>query len=124
MAYAVRADLVARLGGEEVALRVTDPVSKNATNESLLTGALAGAHAKVDSYLYKRYAVPVATTNTEAIALLRSITLDIAELEVWGVVGINDRVRQRYDDALLWLRDVASGKAGLPSDVGVTAQSN
>jgi phage gp36-like protein len=113
MAYASRDDLIARLGGPERAILLTDP-KKQAIQTALLDEALAAACAAADSYLARRYAVPIAATQTAAIDLLRGRVLDLAELSVWAQAGVPDRVQIRYDQAIGWLKDVARGLASLP----------
>lgn len=123
MAYAIRTDLIDRLGGDACAARITDPITKSVMNVSLLDEALSGALALVDSYLARRYRVPVDAMHVAAMALLRTRTLDLAELQVWSLVGIPERVQVKYEAALLWLRDVAKGVASIPAPVTVAAQT-
>lgn len=88
---------------------------------ALLTGipgaqqsaALASASATIDSFLASRFVLPLKTYGQD-------LTRVACELAAWSILstrgfnpdhGADVAVRQRYEDAMRWLRDVADERA-------------
>lgn len=100
--YATLSDLTA-LGLPPAALSGID----NATR----TAALVAASATADSYLGKRFALPILEWGAD---LTRAV-VSIASWDLLSRRGFNPAsgadvaIRQRFDDAVGWLRDVARG---------------
>lgn len=69
------------------------------------------AAGTIDGYISTRYTLPLATVPTT----LTAYSLDIVRYRLWDNKA-PEEVRQRYEDALAWLRDVAKGLAGLGID--------
>lgn len=116
MAYATLAAMVARFGEDEL-IALTAPLDATAPDAAMAGQALADASAVIDGYLASRYALPLETVP----ALLEPLCCDIARyrLAAGGSVHLpTDIQRQRYDDALIWLAQVAAGKIGLGLDPG------
>lgn len=97
-------------------------LAQNSAHPSLLQGkslgdqnaALATASRVADSYLRQRYAVPLESWEDD----LRRVVCDIAAYDLagqkaHGVDGRTTLVRVRYEDAVKWLKAVASGAASL-----------
>ncbi len=80
------------------------------------------ATGEVNSFLARRYAVPIATTSEPALAeLLKSVTLDLAEHRLRSRrPPVPAESTQRRDATIHWLRDVAEGRIDLPSVAPVT----
>lgn len=76
--------------------------------EHRIEAALVSACSQADSAAGLRYAVPVAVVPP----MLRQVVLDIARFRLWGVRA-SEEVRNRYEYAVSWLRDLATGKAAL-----------
>lgn len=78
-----------------------------------LSDALARASAIADEYLSQRFALPLTAWSAQ----LRGAVVSIAVHELFGVRGYNPEigpdavVRQRFDDAMRWLREVRDGSA-------------
>jgi phage gp36-like protein len=113
--YASNDDLQMRLGAA-LYLELTDD-GTGTPDEEKATEARAGAEGEIDSYLARRYAVPVDTVaHPGAAGVLRSVTLDLAEFRLRSrKPPVPDDARRKKDAAILWLQRVASGAATLPS---------
>lgn len=79
-----------------------------------IAAVLDRADALIDSYLARRYEVPIQATESGVITL-RRIAVDLA---VGDLATSADRateiIENRRKDAVAFLRDVASGKADIP----------
>ena len=93
MAYATLEQLASLFGAEEIRA-LSDRTGTGALDEEVVRDALERASSEVDSYLADRYATPL-TGEAPVPAVVVSI-------------------RQRYVQALHWLRDVADGRASVP----------
>jgi len=113
MGYATKADMIAMFGDAEI-VQITDRANINVLNDAVLNTALGDASSEADAYL------PVVPT-TASRALVRHVAA-IARFMLWKDRA-SQEVRDRYDDAIAWLKLAAKGtvKYGdLP--VSVTAQ--
>ncbi|NLX12498.1 MAG: DUF1320 domain-containing protein [Phycisphaerales bacterium] len=116
MSYATHADLEGRLGTAAY-VQLTDDVGSGVADVDKASVALREAEGEVNSFLGRRYAVPVDAGGQEALAaLLRAVTLDIAEYRLHARrLLVPDAVTRKREAALAWLRRVASGEAVLPA---------
>jgi phage gp36-like protein len=110
-AYATLADLVDAFGQGE--LDEVAPLDGDVAQEDRVEASLVSACSQADSKAALRYAVPVATVPP----ILRQVVLDIARFRLWGARA-SEEVRQRYEDAVDWLDDLAAGKAALIDEDG------
>ncbi len=117
MSYATVTDLVARFGEAEL-IGITDRADPpaEAVDADVADAAIADAVGEIDAYLGVRYALPVSPVPAHLVA----VTCDIARYRLHGS-RVTDEVRQRYEDGLRWLKDVAQGRALL---VGAPAATN
>lgn len=113
MSYALASDLIARFGEPEL-IQQTDLTSAGAYNAATVARALDDASALIDGYLAGRYAVPLASVP----ALLVTLACDLARYALY-VDAVPDVVRDRRDQAVATLRDIAAGRVLL--DVSVSA---
>jgi phage gp36-like protein len=115
MAYSTNADVEERLG---VALYVqlTDDAGTGVADEGKVTEARQAAEAEIDSYLARRYVVPVDTTNRDELAaMLKSVTLDLAEYRLHSRrPPIAGAITQKRTWAVQWLDRVVEGRVVLP----------
>ncbi|QDL55305.1 gp436 family protein [Rhodoferax aquaticus] len=121
MTYATQADMTERFGAVELA-QITDRTNGTVIDATVLARALSDADAEVDSYLAKRYSLPLASTP---VVLVR-MAADIARYRLYDD-GVPDTVRQRYEDAVSLLKRMASGDvavAGSSPAVATTGGSN
>ena len=122
MAYASVNDMIVQLGEDEV-VSLSDRLNSGVVNDVLVTNALASASSEIDSYLATRHQVPL----TVVPSMLKTRCVEIAYyLLCRGARVMNDDVRELYNDAVRWLRDVAAGKAslGLPKADAETVQDD
>lgn len=110
MGYATAVDLDAAFGAEEV-LQLADRDRSGAPDAEFVLSALDRTDGLIDGYLAGRYVLPLATVPK----VLNTVACDIARYFLYEDAA-PERVRQAYDDALRWLRDVAMGKFLLPVD--------
>lgn len=108
MAYCTQADLIARFGAEITELLDKDNSGSEDTNA--LASAISDADALIDSYIGGRYTVPL---SAPIPALINAISCDVTRYKLWGNRA-PEHVRQRYDDAVKSLTDIAKAVASLP----------
>jgi len=106
--YATQADLEQRFGADEV-LQLTDRNSTGAVDVAVLSAAIGDAQAVIDGYLRSAgYTLPLATIPVE----LMRISCDLTRYFLYEN-SATQVVKDRRDEAVSWLRDVASGKVTL-----------
>ena len=116
MSYATNADIEERLG-TALYIELTDDTASGQADEDKVTEARTAAEAEIDSYLGRRYAVPIETDGQPVLAaMLKRLTLDLAEHRLRARrLPVPDDTHALRDAALLWLTRVAKGEATLPS---------
>ncbi len=116
MSYIVNDDIELRLGTARY-VQLTDDAGTGSANAAVADEARLGAEGEVDSYLSRRYAVPIdLVAHPEVSGVLLSVSLDLAEYRLHArrrevpvdVIG-------KRDTALGWLRRVSTGDTSLPS---------
>jgi phage gp36-like protein len=115
--YSTTAQLIARYADDEEAAWATDNESTGTADTAVMTEALETAEAELDSYLAKRYAVPVDVASDDGLArILRGRTLDVAQY-ILAVrhQHVSDSTVKAYDDAVAWLTNVSKGVVVLPA---------
>jgi len=122
MAYAAQSDLVPlRITAAELTQLCLDVPSGNPTTDaatvaSVCAAALEEASGKVDSYCRARYVTPLQVGDD-----VRALTLDIAVYLLFSRrrnAKMTETIRQRYEDAIAFLKDIASAKASLDQPAG------
>ena len=135
MAYASLADLQTRCGKNVSASdpggydQLTDRVDATTASDTVGTAALAWGSERIDAKIGVRYAVPVDTSSsTDAAAFLKAMTLDLAEWRLWSSTAFREAIPQRvvdsFNDAVELLREIADGKAVIPSAVELAEPSS
>lgn len=107
MAYATQADMEERFGETELA-QITDLENGTTVDEDVLSAAIDDASSEMDGYIGTRHDLPL----EDPPEILRMLCCDIARYHLYKAQP-TETVRKRYEDAIRFLRDVASGKAGL-----------
>jgi phage gp36-like protein len=97
---------------ETVMLTNLDDPTIAVVNPVPLNRALVDAAALIDSYLARRYQLPLSAVPQ----VLIPYALDIARYRLDRIRDRED-VRQRYEDAIKWLESVRDGKCLLGTDV-------
>jgi len=122
MDYITNDDIETRLGSDRY-IQLTDDSGSGSANTDVLDEARLGAEREVDSYLARRYAVPIdLAANSELAALMATVVLDLVEyrLHVRRPPVPADVVDKR-EAAIKWLGQVASGAVELPSAAALSA---
>lgn len=109
MSYGTVADLVARFSETEIA-QLSDVEDRETVNDAVASAALTEASGEIDSYLGARYALPITDTVPDR---LKAVCLDIARYRLYDDHP-TATVRQRYEDAIAWLKLIADGRIALP----------
>jgi phage gp36-like protein len=97
---------------EAVMLTNLDDPTITVVNPVPLNRALTDAAALIDSYLARRYQLPL----SQVPQVLIPYALDIARYRL-DRIRDRDDVRKRYEDAIKWLEGVRDGKNFLGTDV-------
>lgn len=100
--YATEADLVARFGDEIENLKTMLP------SQSSVTDAIQDATEEINGYIGGRYALPLPNVPSN----LERMACDIARYRLYFQQP-TEEVRKRYEDAISFLKLVATGKAHL-----------
>ena len=124
MSYITNADIEERLGNAAY-VQLADDDGNGVADVGVVDEARLGAEGEVNSYLGRRYSVPVSlTTHPDLADVLASFTLDLAEYRLrLRRPPVPDGARRRRDQAIEWLTRVAEGRIELPSAVGVAAST-
>jgi len=124
MGYITNADIEERLGTAAY-IQLADDDGNGIADVGVVDEARLGAEGEVNSYLGRRYSVPVSlTTHPDLADVLASFTLDLAEYRLrLRRPPVPDDARRRRDQAIEWLTRVAEGRIELPSAVGIAAST-
>lgn len=118
MTYAVKQDLIDRFGEREL-IQLTDRTNIPATavDDTVVTKALSDATEFADTFLAKRYALPL---NPVPGIMVKTVC-DVARYYLHGDRAEKDSpVTRAYKDADNWLKQVSNGVVVLDAD-GVIA---
>lgn len=118
MPYATQQDLVHRFGMDEL-VELTNRTGGGSIDELVVDKALADADDTMNAYLASRYTLPLAVVPL----ILKRWACDIARYFLHED-RVTDAVKARYDDAIAWLKDVASGKASIGVDAAGAAPAS
>lgn len=111
--YGTSAQFIEAFGEPEtVMLTNLDTPMATVINPVPLNRDLIDAAAVIDSYLGRRYLLPLTVTPQ----ILIPYSLDIARYRLDRIRDRED-VRKRYEDAIKWLESVRDGKCFLGTDV-------
>jgi phage gp36-like protein len=110
MIYATEADIIALYGEPALLDVLRDPENDR---ETAVPKAIASASAEIDGYLSARYRLPLEHAPAVLIRPATDITLYVLAS---SHTRLTDELRQRYEDAVAFLKLLAAGKAGLGAD--------
>jgi phage gp36-like protein len=116
MGYVSDEDIRLRLG-ERAFVQLTDDAATGSADLDVVAEARLGAEGEVDSYLARRYRVPIDTVqHAEVTALLKTVTLNVIEYRLHARrPPVPPDIETRYRAALNWLAQVGAGEVLLPS---------
>lgn len=113
MPYCTQADLIERFGEAEIT-QLSDRAGEGTLDSAVVASAIDDADAEIDGYLSGRYALPLASVP----AVMVRLACDIARYYLFGH-DVTDLVKERYDQAIGYLVQIATGVIGLgPEDPG------
>lgn len=118
MPYAVKQDMIDRFNEVELKQLTDRTGAVDAIDDVVLGRALDDADAEINGYLAGRHALPLASTPL----ILVGIACDIARYRLYEDRA-TEHVRQRYEDAIKYLRSVSKGEISLGLDAGNQAQA-
>lgn len=110
MTYASQQNLIDRFGEDEL-IQLTDRASLDAIDATVVARALADADAEINGYLSTRYTLPLSPVP----AVLEKLACDIARYQLFEN-AVTEIVKERYENAIRFLKDVAAGKVTLGVD--------
>ena len=109
MAYCTQSDILEQLD-EDVLIQLTDDADAGAVDASVVARAIIDADAEIDSYCGVRHTVPFTTVPE----IIRKVSVDIAIYNLYvRRKGAPESRKERYDNAIRFLKDVSMGKASL-----------
>ena len=112
MAYATQDD-IADVYGEDILTLVADAEDLASVDERKMQRGLDEATAIINGYIGRAVSLPLASTPN----LLRTICIDITVYRMClDNVRRSDEMRQRYEDALKMLENIAKGIITLAED--------
>ncbi|ELL1287594.1 DUF1320 domain-containing protein [Salmonella enterica] len=112
MSYATPEDYIAYFT-ERDATGVSAPRGRGVPDGQRITRHLESASNRIDAYIGQRYVLPL----RDVPPALRDYCCDIARYLMTGTERpCTDEVRERYGDAIGWLKLVAAGKVGIGSN--------
>ena len=116
MTYATPQDLIDRLGERE-ATAISDRAGTGQPDVMTLTSALTLAEDEVNSYLGRRYALPLLTAAglvANVPSVLKRLTIDVARYRQTGTeIMETEAIRHRFKDAVRVLEQIAKGEIDL-----------
>jgi len=124
MSYIVNSDVELRLGAAAY-VQLTDDDGDGVADTAVVDEARLAAEGEVNSYLARRFTVPIDVSAFPELAdVLKSITLDAAEyrLRIRRPPAPQD-VLEKYVRTLEWLRGVSEGRLELPSTAALPANT-
>lgn len=120
MAYCTQADVEIACGGPELLVQAADLDGDGYADTAVIDRAIARADSLMNTYLAKKFTVPVTTTGTE----LRNRSAEIAAyfLRKWRGTLTQD-LSDAHEADKQWLVDVAEGRAVIDQDPMPTKHS-
>ncbi len=106
MAYSTITDLQQVFGGAARLLAASDWDQDRVADAGVITAAIAGADAEIDTYLNKQFFVPLATVPIS----VRDCSARIAKFRILSQRGmVDDFVKEEHDLDVKWLEGVRDG---------------
>lgn len=107
--YAARQDIVDRIGIDELHV-LADRDRDEIVDEASITQALLDASTTIDTYVSRRYPVPLSPVP----GIAKTLCVTIAVYFLADRAGaVTEERRKRYEDAIKLLERMASGEVGL-----------
>lgn len=114
MPYCTQDNILAMVD-EETLVSITDDDDTGSVDADVIAAAIADADAAIDTYLVRQYTVPMASPVPD---MVRKLSVDVSLYNLYSRRNrVPESVEQRFKDAVVTLRDIAAGKAGIPGAV-------
>lgn len=110
MSYATQQNMIDRFGQQELA-ELTDRTNGAVIDATVLGQALTDADAEINGYLASRYTLPLVSVPP----ILTKFAADIARYQLYDTRA-SEQVKARYDDAIKFMKSLASGLVSLGLD--------
>jgi len=112
MSYSTQTDLLEQISESEL-IQLTDDADAGTVDSDAVSRAIVDADAEIDGYCGSRYDVPFSSTPV----MIRKISVDISIYNLYARrMGAPEDRKERYDNALRFLRDVGKGVISLGGD--------
>lgn len=129
MAYITQTNITDRISEAELILITTDDPAAVAPDSDKVNAAIADADGVIDSYVGKRYVVPM--TDVPKVIVRHCVSLAVSFLyRDRSTPRDDENIKDNYDEAIAFLKDISVGKAILhgvssttelsPADANVT----
>lgn len=110
--YCAKGDLL-KIFPESRLIEMTDDTGAGVADDAVINRAIAKASGEIDAYCGQRYALPL----NPAPDVARDYCADMAVYHLFARrIGATDEWKAKYDRAIAFFKDVAAGKATLPSN--------
>lgn len=121
MSYCSQADIEDFIDNDDLTA-LTDDEDTGGLNSARIDRSIADATAEIDGYAGKRYSLPFSPVPV----IVRKYCVDIAIYNLYARRGgAPEYIRERYNNAILFLKGVASGANSLGADSPIdTPESN
>ncbi|HSW38567.1 MAG TPA: DUF1320 domain-containing protein [Acidobacteriota bacterium] len=123
MPYCTTSDLLARIGEAEL-IELTDDDSAGVLDAARVSAAIADADAEIDSYCGSRYTSPFSPVPV----MIKKLSVDMAVYNLFSrrahLAEVPKARKDRYDNAIRFLRDVAKGVVSLGADAPAEAAAD
>lgn len=122
MAYCAQADVQLAAGGEDRLVELTDVEATGEVDTDALAAAIASADALIDSYIQRRYSIPLASVPERIKRISAQET--VYALKQGRQMAVTEEDRLEHEERLQWLRDVSKGMASVGVDPAPTASTS
>ena len=114
--YATTAQLTARFEDDATVAHLTDNPG-GSIDTDVLTEVLEGAESFINSFVAKRYLVPVVVSGDTGLAqMFKKNTLDLAQYDLLARGDlVSEAKKSLRDNVVQWCKDIAKGVIVLPS---------
>lgn len=115
MAYATKID-IDKFYGERLLEVIADRDANGEVDVASVDRVLEDSTGEIEAYLSNRYNLPL----DPGPPLIRRICVDIAVYHLAGMTGatMTNEIKDRYERALSFLKDIALGRASLGTNPG------
>lgn len=125
MPYITQTDITNRISEEELVRLTTNSATATSVAATPVDEAIADAEGEIDSYIGKRYSVPL--TDIPKVIVRHGVSIAVYYLYSSKGTGRGDEnIKDNYDNAITFLKDVAAGRAvlqGASSNVELSKDS-